>query len=95
MEHNNKEVTPVDLEAWERQERTVTLTNKQWSDLTFYLNISTKYRKRELEAWQKLAQETKPDGSPKFANAADNAEFWQELIDSLAAILPKLEGAEV
>lgn len=93
--HNTDKPTPVDLEVWKREKRSVTLTNDQWSDLAFYLNISTKYRKGELEAWQKLAQETKPDGSPKFANAADNAEFWQELIDSLAAILPKLEGAEV
>lgn len=71
---------------WDQQEKTVTLTNDQWSRLTTYLLMSTKHREGERDAWQSLAQEKNPDGTPKFKNAAKNAAYWQEVIDDLETI---------
>lgn len=83
------------LAAWRRQERTVTLTNNQWSTLVCYLHMSTKHREGERDAWQNLAQEKNADGTPVFKSAASNAVYWQKVIDSLDAMLPKLDGMEV
>ena len=44
------------------------------------------------EAWEKLAEEKKEDGSPKYIHAADNAQFWRELDADLRKILRDLEG---
>lgn len=94
--HKNEEPTEDErAEAWGRQERTVTLTNNDWNRLVCYLHMSTKYREGERDAWQDLAQEKDPDGAPKFKNAASNAAFWQEVIDDLERMLPKLDGMEV
>lgn len=80
------------LKAWGQEERSVTLTNEQWNTLVCYIHLSTKYREGEQKAWEDLAKETKPDGSPRFKNAADNAEFWKETIATLEQIVPKLDG---
>ena len=94
--HKNEEPTEDEqVEAWGRQERTVTLTNNDWSRLVCYLHMSTKYREGERDAWQSLAEEKNPDGSPKFTKAASNAAYWQEVIDDLERMLPKLDGMEV
>jgi hypothetical protein len=94
--HKNEEPTEEErVEAWGRQERTVTLTNDQWSRLVCYLRMSTMYREGERDAWMDLAQEKNPDGTPKFKNAASNAAYWQEIIGDLDAMLPKLDGMEV
>ena len=93
--HKTEEPTEDELlAAWGRQERSVTLTNAQWSRLVCYLHMSTKYREGERDAWQNLAEEKNPDGTPVFKNAASNAAYWQEVIDSLDAMLPKLDGME-
>ena len=63
------------LAAWDSQERSVTLTNKDWSRLVCYLLMSTKYREGERDAWLSLAQEKNPDGTPKFEKAASNAAY--------------------
>lgn len=83
------------LAAWGRQERTVTLTNDQWSRLVCYLHLTTKHREGERDAWHNLAQEKHPDGTPVFKSAADNAAYWQEIIDDLERMLPKLDGMEM
>lgn len=94
--HKNEDPSEDEkLEAWGRQERTVTLTNDQWNRLVCYLHLSTKHRTGERDAWQSLAEEKNADGSPKFKNAASNAAYWQEVIDDLDAMLPKLDGMEV
>lgn len=94
--HKNEEPDEDEqLAAWGRQERTVTLTNNQWSTLVCYLHMTTKHREGERDAWQNLAQEKSPDGTPKFKNAAGNAAYWQEVIDDLDAMLPALDGMEV
>lgn len=93
--HKNEEPTEDEqLATWDRQERTVTLTNADWSRLVCYLHMSTKYRERERDAWQDLAQEKNPDGTPKFEKAASNAAYWQEVIDDLERIKTKLDGME-
>ena len=94
MNKNEEPTEEEQLEAWGRQERTVTLTNNQWSRLVCYLHMSTKHREGERDAWLDLAQEKNPDGTPKFTKAASNAAYWQEVIDDLAAMLPKLDGME-
>ena len=49
-------------------------------------------REGEAEAWEKLAEEKKEDGSPKYIHAADNAQFWRELDADLRKILRDLEA---
>ena len=56
-----------------------TLTAEQCSKLSLYILMTTKTREGEAEAWEKLAEEKKEDGSPKYIHAADNAQFWREL----------------
>jgi hypothetical protein len=93
--HKNEEPTEDEaLAAWRRKERSVTLTNDQWSRLVCYLHLTTKHREGERDAWQNLAQEKNADGTPKFKNASSNAAYWQEVIDDLDAMLPKPDGME-
>lgn len=94
--HKTEEPTEDEqLAAWGRQERSVTLTNDQWSRLVCYIHLTHKHREGERDAWANLAQEKKPDGTPLFMTAADNAAYWQEVIDDLERMLPKLDGMEV
>ena len=50
------------------------------------------YDDQDPEAWEKLAEEKKEDGSPKYIHAADNAQFWRELDADLRKILRDLEA---
>lgn len=52
-----------------------TLTAEQCSKLSLYILMTTKTREGEAEAWEKLAEEKKEDGSPKYIHAADNAQL--------------------
>lgn len=79
-------------EQWEAQERTVTLTNRQWSDLVCYLLLSSHSMEKEAESWAKLAQEINDDGSVRFANAASNAECQSRLNASVAAIREAIDA---
>lgn len=79
------------LEEWYREEKTVTLTKGQWSTLTTYLLMTTKYREGEAKAWEKLAEEREEDGSIKYKNAASNAQFWRETIEMLEGIRKKID----
>lgn len=69
-----------------------TLTAEQCSKLSLYILMTTKTREGEAEAWEKLAEEKKEDGSPKYIHAADNAQFWRELDADLRKILRDLEA---
>lgn len=95
MTENEDATEDEQVAAWGREERSVTLTNDQWSRLVCYIHLSTKYREGERDAWQNLAEEKNPDGTPVFKSAASNAAYWQETVDDLAAMLPKLDGMEV
>lgn len=79
------------VEAWERKERSVTLTNAEWTKIITYILMTTKSRQGEAEAWEKLATEKKDDGTPRYMNAAKNAEYWRELDATLEKIRQKLE----
>lgn len=89
IEQNVKEIEETEEPAkpWEKQEMTVTLTNELCSTLQCYILITTNYRKDELKAWEKLAQETDENGVPKFKNAAGNAQFWRDMEIQLQQIL--------
>lgn len=94
--HKNEETDEdEELAAWGREERSVTLTNNQWNRLVCYIHLTTKHREGERDAWQNLAQEKNADGTPVYKTAASNAAHWQDIIDSLDAMLPKLDGMEV
>ena len=94
MHKNEEPDEDEELAAWGRQGRSVTLTNDQWNRLVCYLHLTTNYREGERDNWQSLAQEKNADGTPVFKSAASNAAYWQEVIDSLDAMLPKLDGME-
>ena len=81
IEQNVKEIEETEEPAkpWEEQERTVTLTNELCNMLQCYILMTTNHRKGEVEAWEKLAQETDENGAPKFKNAASNAQFWRDM----------------
>lgn len=64
-----------------------TLTVEQCSKLSLYILMTTKTREGEAATWEKLAEEKKEDGSPKYIHAADNAQFWRELDADLREIL--------
>ena len=72
-------------------QRAVTLTEEEWTDLTTYILITTKHRESEAEAWEKLAAEKCPDGSPRFPKAADNATFWREMSAKLERIRKQID----
>ncbi len=80
-------------DVWEQEKRTVTLTNGEWLDLTMFILLSTKYRKGEREAWERLSTEKKEDGSPAFPNAASNAEFWKTMDATLENIKQVIDNA--
>lgn len=79
-------------EEWLKSERSVTLTNAEWADLTTYLLVTTKYREEKLDFWTSLAEEKNPDGSPAVANAAKNAEYWRAKITNIAHIRAVIDG---
>lgn len=81
IEQNVKETEETEEPAkpWEEQERTVTLTNELCNMLQCYILMTTNHRKGEIEAWEKLAQETDENGTTKFKNAASNAQFWRDM----------------
>ncbi len=76
---------------WDKQEKTVTMTREQWTTLTTYLLMSTKHREGEAKAWAELAEEKAEDGSPKYMNAAGNAEYWRELVTDIEEIRKKID----
>lgn len=76
---------------WDKQEKTITMTREQWATLTTYLLMSTKHREGEAKAWAELAEEKAEDGSPKYMNAAGNAEYWRELVTDIEEIRKKID----
>ena len=49
-----------------------TLTAEQCSKLSLYILMTTKTREGEAATWEKLAEEKKEDGSPKYIH------WWME-----------------
>lgn len=79
------------LEKWEKEEKTVTLTNGQWSKLTTYLLMSTNHRINAAQTWAELAEEKDENEEPKYKNATSNAEFWKEMIRELEVIKEEID----
>lgn len=75
--------------------KNITLTHEQSVTLTTYLLMTANYRKREREAWERLAIETKPDGTPSFPNAPSNAKFWADTERELEEIRKITDDAEL
>ena len=71
----------------------ITLTHEQANNLICYLLMTTNYRKGEREAWERLATEKKPDGTPKFPNAPSNARFWEDTERELDEIRQIIDAA--
>ena len=68
------------------------LTAEQCSNLSLYILMTAKTREGEASAWERLAEEKKEDGTPKYIHAADNARFWRELDADLSEIQRILEA---
>ena len=66
---------------------TVTLTAEQCSALRVYLSMTSKQRKESVSAWEALAHEMKPDGTPRYPHAAGNAAYLRELDTVLDSII--------
>lgn len=86
-------VNEKSLRTWNKQEKTVTMTREQWNRLTTYLIMSTNYREREAKAWAELAEEKAEDGSLQYKNAAENAEFWREMLADIEEMRKKIDEA--
>lgn len=81
-----------EMKEWAQQERTVTMTNDEWISLYCYLIGTTKHIEGEQEAWEKLAQKKKADGSPRFPYAAGNAEYYRQTREKLDGWLAKIDN---
>lgn len=71
----------------------VILTNDQLSTLTVYLLTTTRARQDKVETWERLAAETKPDGTPQYKNAAANADYCRAQAAAIESILAALRAA--
>lgn len=84
----------ADMKKWSQQERTVTMTNEEWNSLYCYLISTTSHIEGERKAWESLATEKREDGTPKFPNAAGNAEYYRQTRKKLGGWLAKIDGKE-
>lgn len=71
----------------------VILTNDQISTLTVYLLTTTRARQDEVETWERLVAETKPDGTPQYKNAATNADYCRAQSTDIESVLAALRAA--
>jgi len=85
-------VSMEEIEAWKKEEKTVTMTRDQWSKLTTYLLISTSFREGERTAYEKLALETNKDGTCAFNKAAHMAKFWKETNEDIEKMIAVIDG---
>lgn len=81
---------PETPKPWEEQERTITLTNAQWHDLSMFLLLSEGYRLAELESWKELARTVKNEEAAK--SAANNVAAWTRINVSMDAIAKQLDA---
>jgi len=73
--------------------KTITLTHEQAVTLTSFLLMTTNFRKGERETWERLANETEPDGTPSFKNAPGNARFWADMEQEIETIRKIIDDA--
>jgi len=80
------------MDEWKSTKKTIELTNEQWNTLTCYILMTTKHRKEEKEAWQKLSEEKDENGQPRFKNAQSNVDFYEKLETELETIRNIIDG---
>ncbi len=73
----------------------IVLTAEQANLLTSYILMTTNYRKGEAEAWGKISEIRKDDGTPEFKNAKSNAKWWADLSGRLDEIRAVIEAAPI
>ena len=71
----------------------VIFTDDQLSTLHFYLLTTARARQDEVETWERLAAETKPDGAPRYKNAAANADYCRTQAAAIESILAIIRAA--
>lgn len=71
------------------------LTEEQADALDLYLLMTTNYRKNEYEACESLAKERNEDGTLKFPNMPNNANFWKEQNETIEKIQEILQRARI
>ena len=85
-----KLVIPETPKPWEERERTITLTNGQWHDLSMFLLLSEGYRPAELDSWKELARTVKNEGGAK--GAENSATVWTRINASMDTIAKQLDA---
>ncbi len=73
--------------------RTITLTNDQAIRLEMFLLMTESYRKREVDACERLSKEIKEDGTPQYPAMASNASWWKETDISMGEIKKIIQDA--
>lgn len=72
----------------------LTLTDEQASTLEVYLLITTNYRRREVEACERLSREVDENGSSRYPNMKSNAEWWTKTSGTIEEIEKAIGNAE-
>lgn len=72
----------------------ITLSQDDRLMLDVFLLMTTKYRKQEMNTWEKLSNEKNEDGTPVYKNAKGNAKWWSELCDAIPRISRALNNYE-
>ena len=85
-----KLVIPETPKPWEERERTITLTNGQWHDLSMFLLLSEGYRLAELDSWKELARTVKNERGAK--GAENSATVWTRINASMDTIAKQLDA---
>ena len=70
----------------------ISLTDEQSTTLRMVLLMTTDWRKREVEACQRLAQEIGDNGLPRYPNMQSNGEWWEKANKTIEDILEILRN---
>lgn len=80
------------MKDYMKTERSVTLTQEQWCNITMLILTTTHYRKHEVESWERLAGEKDNNGNALYKTAASNAEYYRKMDESLKEIRRIIDG---
>lgn len=75
--------------------KTITLTHDQATTLVSYILMTTNYRAGEKNAWEALSKELNEDGTPRYPNAKNNYEFWEEMGAAIEEIKEIINNAKL
>lgn len=71
--------------------KSLLLTEREEQTLRMFLLMTTNYRRGEQESCASLATETNEDGTLIFPKMENNAQWWQDCIETIDAITAKME----